>query len=160
MKKQTARTLMIVVGVLILFAVLGLASAVWLFTQTVSVGSADEASASRQFDEIREQFAGVTPVLDVRGRRAALTREPPAQGTGDRLTTMHILAWDADDDSFARIDLPFWLLRLKSGPIEIMSEGAMRETNLELTVEDLERYGPTLVLDHEDRGSRVLVWTE
>ena len=160
MTKQTARTLMIVVGVLILLAVLGLGSAVWLFTQTVSLGSADAASASRQFDEIRERFAGITPVLAVRGRRAVMTRKPPAQGTGDRLKTMRIIAWDADDDGFARIDLPFWLLRLKSGPIEIMSSGAMRETDLELTVEDLERYGPTLLLDHEDRGSRVVVWTE
>ena len=159
MKKQTARALMIVAGVSILFVVLGLGSAVWLFTRTVNVGKADQASASRRFEEARERFAGITPILEVRDRRAVLTREPPSQGTGDRLTTMRILAWDADDDSFAQIDLPFWLLRLKSGPIEI-GDGPLRHTDLHLTVEDIERYGPTLVLDHEDRRSRVLVWTE
>jgi hypothetical protein len=160
MKKQTARTLMIVAGVLILLVVLGLGAAVWLFTRTVNVGKADAASVGRRFEEVREQFAGITPVLEVTGRRASLTRQPPEHGTGTRLTTMRILAWDADDDGYAQIDLPFWLLRLKSGPIEIGTNGPLRDTDLQLTVDDLERYGPTLLLDHEDRNSRVLVWTE
>jgi hypothetical protein len=33
--------------------------------------------------------------------------------------------------------------------------------DLKLTVKDLERYGPSLVLDQRSRGGdRVLVWTE
>ena len=160
MKKQTARTLMLVAGVLILLVILGLGSAVWLFTQAVNVGRADAASAGRRFEEVRERFAGITPVLEVRGRTAVRSRQPPSQGTGGRLSTMRVIHWDADDDSFAQVDVPFWLLRLKSGPIEIMSEGPMRNAKIDLTVEELERYGSTIVLDHEHRGSRVLIWTE
>ncbi|MGH9349746.1 MAG: hypothetical protein ACRD26_21045 [Vicinamibacterales bacterium] len=161
MKKETARTLMVVVGVLILLAVLGLGSAVWLFTQSIEVTTADDASATERFDEIRERFDGITPLLEIRDREAILTRRPPEQGTGTRLTSLRIVHWDADDDTFARIDLPFWLLRLKSGPIEIASNSVrMRQRDLRLTVEELEQYGPTLVLDHEERGDRVLIWTE
>lgn len=161
MKKETARTLMFVVGVLILLAVLGLGSAVWLFTQSFDVSTADEASATQRFEEIRERFVGITPVLEIRDHDPVITRRPPEQETGTRLTTMRIVHWDADDDSFTRLDLPFWLLRLKSGPIEIVSNRTpMSDQGLGITVEELERYGPTLILDHEERGSRVLIWTE
>jgi hypothetical protein len=162
MKKETVRTVMIIVGVLILVAIVGLGSAVWLFTRSFTVGKADEASASQRFDEVRERFAGLTPVLDIRDEEPVVTRRPSESGTGTRLTSLRIIHWDPDDDSFARIDLPFWLLRLKSGPIEIASNhGRMDNRDLGITIEELERYGPTLVLDHEGRGGeRVLIWTE
>jgi hypothetical protein len=162
MKKDTLRTLVIIVGVLILLAIVGLGSAVWLFMRSFDVGKADAATASQQFDEIRSRFAGVTPVLAIRDEEPVVTRRPPAQSTGARLTTLHVLAWDPDDSDIARIDLPFWLLRLKSGPIEIASDrGWGGDKELGITVEELERYGPTLVLDHEgEDGERVLVWTE
>lgn len=162
MKKGTARTLLIIVGVLILLAVVGLGSAVWLFMRTVNVGQADVASAQRNFDEIRQRFGGVTPLLDIRDEEAVITREPPSVTTGDRLTTLRVMAWDDRDEKFTRIDLPFWLLRLKKGPINIGSHDEIfGRRRLALTVEQLERYGPTLVLDVEPRrGGHVLVWTE
>jgi hypothetical protein len=162
MKKDTVRTIVIVVGLLILLAIVGLGSAAWLFMRSFDVGKADAATAGQQFDRIRGRFAGVRPVLEIRDEEPVVTRRPPAQGNRTRLTTLHILAWDADDDDFARIDLPFWLLRLKSGPIEIAANHRrIRDTELGITVEDLERYGPTLVLDHQgEDGERVLVWTE
>jgi hypothetical protein len=162
MKKETVRTLTIVVGLLILVTVLGLGSAVWLFTQTVDVGKADERTAAEEFDRVRASFTGVTPVLGVRDNEPVLARTPPEAASGARLTTLHVLHWDPDDDSFARIDVPFWLIRLKSGPIEIYSEGnVVGDGHLGLTVEELERFGPTLVMDHEGRGGeRLLVWTE
>ena len=160
MKKDTVRTLVIIVGVLILLAIVGLGSAVWLFMRSVEVGKADTASASQEFDQIRRRFAGVTPVLGIENKRPVVGRRPPVQGTGTRLTTLHVLAWDPDDNGLARIDVPFWLVRLKSGPIEIASN-RIGDTDLGITVEELERYGPTLVLDHEgEDGERVLVWTE
>lgn len=160
MKKDTVRTIVIIVGVLILLAIVGLGSAVWLFMRSFEMGKADERSASQQFDQIRSRFAGVTPVLAIRDERPVVTRRPPDQGTGMRLTTLHVIAWDPDDHDLARIDLPFWLLRLKSGPIEIASDH-ISDTELGITVEELERYGPTLVLDHEgEDGERVLVWTD
>src|SRR5688572_20541551 len=97
MKKDTLRTIVIIVGVLILLAVVGLGSAVWLFMRSFDVGQADAADASQQFDQIRSRFAGVTPVLAIKDEEPVITRRPPAQGTGARLTTLHVLAWDPDD---------------------------------------------------------------
>jgi hypothetical protein len=162
MKKDTFRTLLIVVGVLVLLAMVGLGSAVWLFMRSFDLAQVDEASATQRFDQIRNRFAGVTPVLGIEDETPVVRRRPPAEDTGRRLTTLHVLAWDADDNGLARVDVPFWLLRLKSGPIEIASD-TMRfgDGELGITVEELERYGSTLVLDHKGRGGeRVLVWTD
>jgi hypothetical protein len=161
-KKETFRTLMIIGGIVILMAILGLGLAVWLFTQSVSLGTADQQEATRMFEAVRQRFSGITPVLEMRDDDPVVTRQAPEQGTGTRLTSMRIFAWDPDDRRLSRIDLPFWLLRLKSGPISFANdEDILGRKPLDLTVEQLERYGPTLVLDLErPGGERVLIWTE
>ena len=162
MKKETVRTLTIAVGLVVLLAVLGLGAAAWLFSQSVNVGKTDEGTAIKEFDRVRARFPGVTPVLDVRDGEPVLARKPPDRATGVRLTTLHVLHWDPDDESFARVDLPFWLIRLKSGPIEIVSNDTeIGHGDLGITVEELERFGPTLVADHEgEGGDRLLIWTQ
>ncbi len=70
MKKDTLRTVVIIVGVLILVAIVALGSAAWLFMRSFSLGQVDERTASQQFDEIRGKFAGVTPGTDHPGREA------------------------------------------------------------------------------------------
>jgi hypothetical protein len=161
MKNKTVRTIAIAAAVVFLVAIVGFGAAVWLFTRSFSITQVDEASALARFDEVRGSFAGVTPVIHIQDDgRATLTRRPPAERQATRLSTLHVVAWDPHDRGLARVDLPFALLRLKSGPIEIASEAGF-DGDLNLTVEDLERYGSTLVLDHTARdGERVLVWTQ
>ena len=160
MKNKTVRTIAIAAAVVFLVAIVGLGAAVWLFTRSFSLTQVDESSALARFDEVRGSFAGVTPVIQIQDGRATLTRRPPAQRQAARLSTLHVVAWDPQDRGLARIDLPFALLRLKSGPIEIASEAGF-DGDLNLTVEDLERYGSTLVLAHTGPdGERVLVWTQ
>ena len=90
---------------------------------------------------------------------AVLTREPPANPALRRLESLHIAAWDSEDAGLFRMTLPFWLLRLKSGAITLGED--IHALRLDLTVEQLERFGPALLVDHEaPNGDRVLVWTE
>jgi hypothetical protein len=62
------------------------------------------------------------------------------------------------------VQIPFWLLRmLPSKNLSLLNdEGIDIDTDrVRLTLDDLERRGPGLVLDTKDRrGSLVLVWTE
>lgn len=160
MKNKTIRTVAIAVAVVFLLAIVGLGAAVWLFTRSFSLSQVDHASAQARFDEIRNTFAGVTPLIRIEDGRAKLSRRPPERDPGTRLSTLHVVAWDPEDRGLARVDLPFMLLRLKSGPIDIASEAGL-DGDLGITVADLERYGSTLVLDHTGRdGERVLVWTQ
>jgi hypothetical protein len=64
-----------------------------------------------------------------------------------------------------RVSIPFWLLRLAptGKRMSFLSENGVDfdSDRVHLTLEDLERRGPGLILDHIDRqGSLVLVWTE
>ena len=72
------------------------------------------------------------------------------------------MAFDSHDEKVVRLELPFWLLRLKVGGSRFdIGGGNVDLAKLRLTVEDLERYGPTLILDQKDSdGSRVLIWSQ
>ena len=72
------------------------------------------------------------------------------------------MAFDPHDEKVVRMELPFWLLRLKWAARASTSAAATSiSAKLRLTVEDLERYGPMLILDQKDTdGSRVLVWSQ
>jgi hypothetical protein len=61
-----------------------------------------------------------------------------------------------------RLKIPFWLLRLKSGGSHVNFNGRRMDLeDLKLSVEDLERFGPTLIVDHSGNdGKRVLVWSQ
>ena len=75
-----------------------------------------------------------------------------------------MIAFDADDERIVRMSLPFWLLRLRLGdgsPTVTVDGSRFDLEELKLTVEDLERYGPTLIVDHQEPGrDRVLVWSQ
>ena len=72
------------------------------------------------------------------------------------------MAFDPKDGRIVRVDIPFWLLRLKLRGSAIDFNGNRMELeDLKLTVEDLERYGPVLVVDHRAQtGQHVLVWSQ
>ena len=70
-----------------------------------------------------------------------------------------MLAFDPDDGRIVRVSIPFWIVRMKMRGATIDLNGNhMNLEDLKLTAEDLERFGPTLIVDHKDtKGERVLV---
>jgi hypothetical protein len=73
-----------------------------------------------------------------------------------------VMAWDDEEGQLVAFSLPFWLLRMKSGPIRLSaySQG-WDDRGVSFRIEDLERHGPGLVLDvQERREGRVLIWAE
>jgi hypothetical protein len=155
----------IVVGV-IAIGILGIvamaAAGLWFVRSHVNIQAATVTAASSDFDGVRARFAAQKPLieLDDRGDFIRANTERPA-GTV-RPQSLNVMAFDPDDEKVVRMDLPFWLLRLKSGGTRFsMGGGNVDLQKLHLTVEDLERYGPTLILDHKDhKGARVLVWSQ
>jgi hypothetical protein len=133
-------------------------------SQHVETKHATPATAATEFDAVKAGFAGQKPLveLDNRGqfRRANTDRPIPAQSKPpDQLC---LLAFDPSDGRIVRFNLPFWFLRLKAGNATIDLNGNRLDLeDLRLTVEDLERYGPTLIVDHQaPDGQRVLVWSK
>ena len=155
----------IVVGVVVLgiLGVIAMAAAgLWFVKSHVNVRSSTQAVASADFQTIRARFANQKPLIELDERGNFLHANTDRPTNPQRPETLTILAFDSHDEKVVRVELPFWLLRLKRGGSRFEVGGNNVDlAKLRLTVEDLERFGPTLILDQKDTdGSRVLVWTQ
>ena len=149
------------VCILAMIAVAG--AGIYYFTQHIEARNASPAAAATEFDAIRARFQGQKALieLDEDGSflRSYTDRPPPVNPR--RPEALHVLAFDPDDGGLVKVSVPFWLLRLKmKGTVDFSGE-RMNLEDLKLTVEDLERFGPALVLDQRNAGGdRVLVWSQ
>lgn len=156
----------IVVGVfafLCVMAVGGVAFTAYWLGNHMEIVESPVADANKSFDEIRAKFPGQQPLIDFEsGQPRSIASGEPAAASSVRLTTLHILAYDEDEGRLVRVDVPFWLLRMKSGPIAFSSYASgFDDERVKLRVEDIERRGPGIVADvTELREGRVLIWAE
>src|SRR6476659_7232323 len=135
----------VVVGILCVIAVAGVG--LYFFSQHVDTKTVAPADAGHEFEQVRARFTDQTPLieLDDRGRylRSHTNRQPPP--TAKPPDELHVMAFDPDDGRIVRLNIPFWLLRMKmhgmrGGTIDLNGH-RMDLEDLKLTVEDLERSG-------------------
>lgn len=152
----------VVVGILCVVAMA--AAGLYFFTQNIHTREASPATAEREFEEVRGRFTGHRPLieLDSDGRLLRTNPDRPEAQAAQRVDTLHVLAFDPGEGRIVRVNIPFWLLRFKSGGATIDLNGSRMDLeDLKLTVEDLERLGPTLIIDHTmTSGEHVLVWSQ
>ena len=163
-KKRT--WLWIVLGVCLFFVVVaagGLFFAFSFFRQAMTVTETSATDADSQFEAIRSRFAGQQPLIQMIDDRPQFVadRATPA-GSTTPLTTMHVMAWDDEEGKLVTFSLPFWLLRMKSGPIQLSAySDGWEDRGVSFRLEDIEKRGPGLVLDaREPNEGRVLIWAE
>ncbi len=152
----------VIVGILGLIATAG--AGIYFFSNHIETSRESPAAAARAFDDVSSRFAAGKPLieLDTHGRYLRSNTDRPTPADVKRPETLRVMAFEPDDGRVVRISIPFWLLRFKvrSGAINFSGNRVQLE-DLKLTVEDLERYGPALVVDHRSpSGERVVVWTE
>jgi hypothetical protein len=73
--------------------------------------------------------------------------------------------YDDNDGRLVSMSIPFWLVRRMPGRRLSFPNGTGvsfdSQDGVRLNAADLERMGPTLILDQrDDRGAQILVWTE
>jgi hypothetical protein len=152
----------IAIGVLGVVAMAGVG--LYFFSQHVQTKSVSAGSAAHDFEQVRLRFEGEKPLieLDKHGRylRSNVDRKPPANARPPE--SINVMAFDPDEGKIVRISIPFWVVRMKMRGATIDLNGKhMNLEDLRLTAEDLERFGPTLIVDHENtNGERVLVWSQ
>lgn len=150
-----------VVGILGLIAVAG--AGFYFVSQHIETKRATAAAASEEFDAVKASFTTQKPIIELDRDggflKAHTDRPPTAHATTPH--QLHILAFDPSDGRIVRFSLPFWLLKMKAGNATIDLNGnRMDLEDLRLTVADLERLGPALIVDHKAQdGERVLVWS-
>ena len=165
----------LVIGMTLCLAI-GLAG-VLLFSRYVNSVEADAGTAEREFTILRARFTN-RALLEYRGFEAPVVRRDPDAAIHE-LRTLHVLAYDADDGTLTRGAFPVGLLRTLTlgGRIRLMGAGFLGGPDERLTLGDLERHGPGLVLDSgggrpailpiadavlgtKSAQSRILIWTE
>lgn len=122
--------------------------------------SAPEAAAVREIDAIRTRFGPRPPLLEIIDPRTMDVRiNRLASSDGARVTTFHIVNWKAEDGEIVRTEVPVWLMRFST--FNVLSQLGVTPSKIRLTVQDVERYGPGIVIDYNQPGAaRVLVWAD
>ena len=121
--------------------------------------STPEATAVNEIEIIRTRFGSRQPLIEIVDARKGDVRINRLVGSGARVTTFHVVNWNADDGELLRTEAPLWLMRFSS--INFLSQLGLTPGSLRLTVQDVERYGPGIVVDYAQPGkARVLVWVD
>jgi hypothetical protein len=164
-KKRT--WIYVVVGILISLFVIGIAligSAIFYVRRHINTQTVAADVANAEFERARSRFAGQEPLIELLGEHDAVIHRRTAPPHPE-LQTMHVLAFDSHEEKLVRVSVPFWLLRMmpdkrfrlgKNQGVDFDSE------RYHLTIDDIERAGPGLLMDGTDPrgGTYVLIWTE
>ena len=122
--------------------------------------SATEPEILREFDELKKKFADRQPLVEIADPQAGdirINRIVHPQGLRAKL--IYIITWNAEDGDVMRTDVPLWLMRFST--LNIASSLGLAPEKFSLTVHDIERYGPGLVVDYRRPGRQhVLMWVE
>ena len=163
-KKRTWIPIVIGIVILLAFVAIGIIGvSLNYLRQSMTVTDASEADAQTEFDKVHAHFPGQQPLIQlVDGRPQYVTERASQASTQTTLTTLHVLAYDRDKGQAVSFSLPFWLLRMKSGPIRISAyHQGWDDRGVSFRIEDIEKHGPGIILDAtERREGRVLVWAE
>jgi len=154
----------IIVGV---FAIAVVGGTAYFFYRHINSSFTPPETADTEFAQARARFAGQKPLIEIRKDDEPILHREGATGrdSSRQLVSLRVLAYDNHARKLVRVTIPFWLLRLAPSGKKVSflnDNGIDFDTDrVHLTLEDLERRGPGLVLDQADRrGSQVLVWTE
>jgi hypothetical protein len=166
MSSKRRNWLWIIFGVFIVLVFIGIgaiiATTAWV-SQNLTITETSEGSALKEFEDVRARFPNRPPLLELRNGRPAYTAgAPPKSASSTSLDRLHVLVWDPDENRLANVAIPFWFLRLKSGPIEFSGYASgLDDEGVNLSPEDIERHWPGIILDATSpQGERILLWAQ
>ena len=155
----------IIVGILAVAAVGGAAFFIYRHVNTTFT---PRENAEIEFTQSRARFDGQQPLIEIRHDDDPIIHRELLRGAASKqkLEALRVLAYDQRERKLVRVSIPFWLLRMApSKNLSFLNDHNINvdvdSERVRLTLDDLERRGPGLLLDSKDRrGSQVLVWTE
>jgi len=122
--------------------------------------SGGEEEAVQAVEAVKARFGRRPPLVDVVDpRRADFRINRPADASPARVDTIHVINWKSETGELSRTDVPLWLMRFST--VNIASRLGLAPDRFRLTVSDIERYGPGIIVDFNSPGAiRMLVWVE
>jgi hypothetical protein len=153
----------IIVGILAVAAVGGAAFFIYRHVDTTFTPS---ENAQAEFTQARARFEGRQALIEVKHGDEPIIHRELVRNTAERqkIEALRVLAYDQHAGKLVRVSIPYWLLRMApSKHLSFLDDNGIDvdSDRVRLTLDDLERMGPGLIIDTKDRrGSQVLVWTE
>jgi hypothetical protein len=151
----------VVISAVVLFAVgASVGLVVWRHTALTKPAAAD---AQASFTSIRERYKGRPPLVEIKNL-GTLTIDVrvnrlPESAPRHQVRHFHVIVWDSRGGSFVRSSAPVWWMHFKG--TSLLSQLGVPLGDLSLTVADVERYGPGIIVDFQPPGGgHMLVWTE
>ncbi len=162
-----------IVGFFVLACAVLIGGSILMVRRHVHTELAEKQTAEQEFARQRARFAGQQPLIELRKTiqdddKMVFHRPPESAARRTDLQTIRVLVYDDHEGRLIHIDVPLWVMRLmpsnrgrsRSGRVSFGSDSFDFEAG-NLTLDDLERHGPGLVVDGIDsRGAQVLVWAE
>jgi len=168
MDAKTKKTwISIVIASVIIIGVLAIGivgSTAFFISRHVNAKVIPQESAEQEFTATRARFVNQQPLIELTADDEPVVHRNTS-GPRREIQSLHALVYDGRAHKLTHLDVPGWLLKVMSagGRIRIANLDVLDdETGGKVTLEDLERHGPGLVLDvRRARGSQqVLLWTE
>jgi len=132
--------------------------------RNMQIKATPAAAAEHDFEELRGRFQGQSPLIEIdpEDPRSFRVHRSAEQRSAAPVERIDIFAWTPREGKLVRMTLPIWLLRLSPSSRSVSWKwGSIEIEDVNLTIEDIERHGPGLLLDFEDRkGNKVLIWSE
>lgn len=119
-----------------------------------------EADAMQAIEAVKARFGSRPPLVEIADpRRADIRINRPVESSAVHVDTIHIINWKSETREVARTEVPLWLMRFST--VNIASQLGIAPAQFRLTVSDIERYGPGIIVDYGSAGEfRMLVWVE
>jgi len=168
MTRNRRTWLSVALAALLVAGMLGLAvigGSIYFVSRHIRTESIADAAAAERLNRARMRFAGQPALIELRDHDQVIVHRPdPPSTRGASLQVLKILVHDSGEGRLIDLEIPFWLLRLMPRRhLSILSDAGVEldAERLRVSVDDLDAYGPGVILDHRDsRGAQVLVWTE
>ena len=152
----------VAIVVVLCLAVVG-GSIYWIAQRFDSRDTSDD-DAKIQINVERARFSGQQPLVEIRPGEDPIVHRTAEAGLHPEIKAIHALLYDPRGRKLVRANFPFWVLRVTPrSQLSFFSDDSEIFGDLHLTLADLERRGPGLVLDMKDvpvKGGQALVWTD
>jgi hypothetical protein len=150
------------VGVLAIVALVGVGF--YFVSQRVDTKHSTPTEALTSLDQVVQSFGERRALYTIdANERPHLTAPLESLPTSDRKASdLWIHAWDPNSGRLVRVSLPLWMLRFGDQKIRVaQDEGGLKFEEFEFDMAELERIGPSLIVDHRgEDGERILLWTK
>jgi len=119
-----------------------------------------EPEAVKVIDAVKARFGTRPPLVEIVDPRSADIRiNRPTDASSTSVDTVHVVNWKSDTGELVSADLPLWLMRFSS--VNLLSQAGMAPAKFRLTVNDIERYGPGVIVDYGSQGAfRIFIWVD